>query len=247
MLEEVKVVIREGESVQLLVARQDVFYDNDMQDNQQIRRYSDISFLRNFNNWIKAVLINKYCYKLKFNKSISIFDLCSGKGGDLMKWIKKKPAHYVALEYQEALINKAIERLNSLSNIDFPSIFIVADAGDENNTIDKILDNEKFHDIKNRIVFDIVSCQFSMHYLFETESKLRAFLHNVSCRLEPGGFFVATTVDAERVTALIRTQGKEHLRIGNEYYSIQFGQDSFAKDKSPYGLKFFFYLKGAVG
>jgi hypothetical protein len=98
-----------------------------------------------------------------------------------------------------------MERLQSFRDIDFPSIFIVADAGDEKNTIDKILDNEAFRDIKKQIVFDIVSCQFSMHYLFETEQKLRAFLYNVSCRLEPGGFFVATTVDAEKVVALVRT------------------------------------------
>lgn len=86
-----------------------------------------------------------------------------------------------------------------------------------------------------------------MHYLFETETTLRTFLHNVSCRLEPGGFFIGTTVDAERVVTRIRTEGKSNLRIGNKYYSIQFGQESYPKSGSPYGLKFYFYLKDAVG
>jgi mRNA (guanine-N7-)-methyltransferase len=87
-----------------------------------------------------------------------------------------------------------------------------------------------------------------MHYLFETELTLRAFLTNVSSRLEPGGFFIGTTVDAEKVVSLIRTEGKENLRISNKFYSIQFGQDSFPKEKgNPLGLKFYFYLKDAVG
>ena len=86
-----------------------------------------------------------------------------------------------------------------------------------------------------------------MHYLYETETKLRAFLHNASCRLEAGGFFIGTTIDAERVVARIRTEGQEKLRIGNRFYSIQFGQESYPKDKSPYGLKFYFYLRDAVG
>jgi len=63
-----------------------------------------------------------------------------------------------------------------------------------------------------------------MHYLFESETKIRAFLHNVTCRLEPGGFFIGTTIDAERVVARVRTEGMENLRIGNPFYSIQFGQ-----------------------
>jgi mRNA (guanine-N7-)-methyltransferase len=59
-----------------------------------------------------------------------------------------------------------------------------------------------------------------MHYLFETESKLRAFLHNASCHLEPGGFFIGTTIDAERVVARMRTEGKDTLCFGNPFYSI---------------------------
>lgn len=54
-----------------------------------------------------------------------------------------------------------------------------------------------------------------MHYLFENESKLRAFLHNVTCRLEPGGFFIGTTIDSDRVVYKIRTEGGENLNIGN--------------------------------
>ncbi len=100
-------------------------------------------------------------------------------------------------------------RLKGYKGIQFPSIFIVADAGDPNTTIDHVLEShEECRSIKDKIYFDIVSCQFSMHYLFETEVKLRTFLHNVSCRLEPGGFFIGTTVDAERVVTRIRTEGK---------------------------------------
>ena len=90
-----------------------------------------------------------------------------------------------------------------------------------------------------------------MHYLYGTEKNLRAFLHNVSCRLEPGGFYIGTTVDAEKVVALMRTEGGDDLCIQNKYYSIRFGQDTFAKVGDPtippYGLKFYFYLHNVVG
>lgn len=51
--------------------------------------------------------------------------------------------------------------------------------------------------------------------MFENESKIRAFLHNVSCKLEPGGFFIGTTVDSDRVVAKMRSEGGDKMNIGN--------------------------------
>lgn len=242
----------------ILVARQDVFYDDDIgEEGKESREFSEIIFLRKFNNWIKTVLINKYCDRLSFRNNPSVLDLCAGKGGDLNKWIKRGVSHYVAMEYQDSLIQKGMQRLKEMRNVRFPSIFVVHDAGDPNTLVDRVLDNRDiFKNIKRKIVFDIVSCQFSMHYLYESEAKLRAFLHNVSCRLEPGGFYIATTVDAEKVVSLMRTteSGKRELCIQNRFYSIRFGQEEYSRiaspegrGGSPYGLKFYFYLKDAVG
>lgn len=144
----------------------------------------------------------------------SVLDMCSGKGGDLNKWVRIKPSHYVALEYQKSLVEKAMERLSNFKNVYFPSIFIVNDAGDPHTLIDHVFNtHEAFKDIRQRIVFDVVSCQFSMHYLYGNETMLNAFLHNISCRLEPGGFYFGTTIDAEKVVALVRSEGGEELCI----------------------------------
>lgn len=114
------------------------------------------------------------------------------------------------------------------TNQRFPAIFIVADAGDNRNSIDNILKDKSLKTIKEEIRFDIVSTQFAMHYMFESEIKLRGYLHNVSCKLEDGGLFMGTTVDSDRLVYLIRESGKKNnLTIGNKFYSIVMGQDSF--------------------
>ncbi len=45
------------------------------------------------------------------SRNPSVFDLCSGKGGDNTKWIMKKPSHYIALEFQEKLVLEADKRM----------------------------------------------------------------------------------------------------------------------------------------
>jgi hypothetical protein len=53
------------------------------------------------------------------------------------------------LEYQETLIDKAIVRLKELKNVKFPSVFIVADAGDSNTLVDHVLStHETMKDVK---------------------------------------------------------------------------------------------------
>lgn len=54
------------------------------------RSQSRIFYLRNFNNWIKSILIGEFLEKVRQRKSrdITVLDLGCGKGGDLLKWRK---------------------------------------------------------------------------------------------------------------------------------------------------------------
>ena len=102
--------------------------------------------------------------------------------------------------------------------------------------------------LRDRIVFDIVSTQFAIHYMFESEQKLRGYLANVTDRLVDGGTFIGTTIDSDRLVHKVREAGIENnLTIGNEYFSIKFGQDYFKRGAGAFGLKYYFYLADAIG
>lgn len=62
-------------------------------------------------------------------------------------------------------------------------------------------------------MFDIISCQFAMHYMFEEESWIRTFLKNISDFLMPGGHFIATLCDGNAIVRTLRNRG---YKEGNE-------------------------------
>lgn len=234
---------------EILVQTHDVFYEVQRQATRESREQTELVFLKCFNNFVKSVLINEYTRGLK---KLSVLDLACGKGGDIPhKWSKVDVAHYVGADLSRESIKSAKEKYESCIGSLFPAIFIVQDASDDNegNMIDSILRKEPgLRSIKQPIMFDIVSTQFAIHYMFETQAKLRAFLRNVTDRLEEHGTFIGTTVDADRVVCRVREAGPDmNLTIGNDFYSIIFGQDTFKKKDGAFGIKYYFYLLDSVG
>lgn len=47
--------------------------------------------------------------------------------------------------------------------------------------------------------FDLVSCQFAIHYFTDTQERLDQFFSNVSQNLKHGGLFIGTTLDGKKV------------------------------------------------
>jgi hypothetical protein len=93
--------------------------------------------------------------------------------------------------------------------------------------------------------FDVVSCQFAVHYFFKTKERLEGFLRNVSYNLKPQGRFIATFMDGQKVHALIHKQGKVEGRKGprgDMVWAIQKQYKSFTK-ASPYGKLIDVYLE----
>lgn len=64
--------------------------------------------------------------------------------------------------------------------------------------------------------FNMVSCQFAIHYFFEKKTKLEGFMKNVRDNLLPGGLFITTFMDGTSVEKLIRDKGANGLVEGRK-------------------------------
>jgi len=190
------------------------------------RKTSVILNLRGLNNFLKSHLLSStFEQRRQQGRSVSLLDLCGGKGGDLSKLVHAPISHYVLADIAEASVAEAIQRYNEgLPNAQpahfkgprrsggytFPAQFL---AGD--------LTTLRLHYVLDpNITFDLVSCQFAFHYCFRDEASARRMLENVTDRLKPGGLFIATIPDANVLISRLRSA--RSASFGNSIYSVTF-------------------------
>ncbi|XP_054716405.1 mRNA cap guanine-N7 methyltransferase-like isoform X2 [Uloborus diversus] len=208
------------------------------------RKQSRIFHMRNFNNWVKSMLIKDFTDKLKGEKNSDfkcVLDIGSGKGGDLLKWKKGGIDYLVCADIAGTSVEQCQQRYIDMKSRHkrqrerghcFDAEFITADC-----TRARLKEMYK----KAEVQFDIVSCQFAFHYCFESLPQARKMLQNVSECLKPGGYFIGTLPDAYDI--MRRLQEASDCTFGNDVYSVTFP----SKEVPPlFGAKYDFHLEGVV-
>ncbi|GAU93629.1 hypothetical protein RvY_05540-2 [Ramazzottius varieornatus] len=207
------------------------------QSDVEKRKQSPIYYLRSFNNWTKSVLINEALDILRKDnrgRRIRVLDFCCGKGGDLQKWIIGNVNYVVFADIAEVSVQQAENRYRDRrrNRRIFEAEFIVADL-----CHDKL--SPKLRNPSQ--MFDLVSCQFSFHYSFETYERAERMLRNACDRLAPGGLFIGTIPDAHEIMRRLHSSPAE--TFGNDIYRVKFN----SKDPAPlFGAKYHFYLQEHV-
>lgn len=205
-----------------------------------VRNQSRIVYMRNFNNWIKSVLIGEYLelVRRKNRRNISVLDLGCGKGGDLLKWKKGQINKLVCVDIADISVEQCTKRYADMKCRGYSyeplyvAEFIRADGTKE-------LLSEKYKD--PNATFDICSCQFVYHYSFESLEQADTMLKNACDRLRPGGYFIGTTPNAFELVK--RLEASETNCFGNELYSVTFQK----KGEYPlFGCQYDFNLEGVV-
>jgi mRNA (guanine-N7-)-methyltransferase len=211
---------------------------------KQMRNESTIIGMRDFHNWIKLVLISNVSRSLPSQRNNSLLDIAVGRGGDLAKWNKSNIKYVFGFDKSEKSISNddpedqgAIQRLENFKGSKFKNVYLtVGDALKPSksllSSIDAFLSTSKING------FDIVSCQFALHYFFKSEIDLKITLTLVSKYLNRGGFFIGTTTNGETIKKFFKDIREKVY--ATELFRIQ---RNFPKTlKSPYGNEYTFTI-----
>lgn len=142
------------------------------------------------------------------SKQIKLCDLCTGKGGDLWKWIRNDVKYVFGIDNEFGLLvgqsDSAIKRLALIRNQEKDALNCnIAFA--EMDARCKISDYLKGKNLLYE--FDIVSCFFALHYFFGSVYDFNNFMVNVDEMLSFGGYFIGMVMNGNLLFDLLKLNG----------------------------------------
>lgn len=143
--------------------------------------------LRTFHNRIKQILLNQYA-----TDASVLVDIGVGRGGDIFKWSRCKVRRVIAYDVDHISVKEAIKRYETACLVFDYKFYTCA-------SLDAFVDTH-LREMKGTI--PIVSCQFAIHYFFETEYAVDNFMTNVYKLLSPGGVLVGTFMNGDEICRL---------------------------------------------
>lgn len=231
---------------------------------QGSRTKSPIYKLRNFNNAIKYMLLGNHAHRLLPGAPLIFLDLCCGKGGDLNKCEFIGVDQYIGIDISDASVKEAFHRYSQnkarfipqnpqakrsrdSKRYNFESCFATGDLF--TYALPEILEPNFPGIMEGLFPVDCVSIQFSFHYAWETESKVRTVLTNITKSLRPGGTFIGTIPSSDFIREkIVKKEFYEDRTFGNDLYHVRFENDPPEDGvfRSPFGNRYDYFLRDAV-
>uniref|UniRef100_A0A6C0D8H3 mRNA (guanine-N(7))-methyltransferase n=1 Tax=viral metagenome TaxID=1070528 RepID=A0A6C0D8H3_9ZZZZ len=225
--------------------------------------------LRDFHNlYVKNLLITSVS-----KRNDTLIDYACGKGGDFSKWIAANLSFVFGIDISkdnlENRLNGACARFLNYRK-DFKhvpyALFVNGNSGlnirsglammnDKAVQITKAVFGQGPNDVeklgkgvvrqygKGEDGFNISSCQFAIHYLFENQSTFQNFMRNVSECTKLGGYFIGTCYDGKVIFNMLK---KKQIGESIELYEgdrkiweirKEYDEDKFEDDVSSLGYK----------
>jgi hypothetical protein len=217
--------------------------------------------LRKFHSWVKSILIENYC-----RDKVNVLDIGCGRGGDIYKWAKAKVENYIGVDSDYNGLfggyDSATSRYRNIYKKQAPQFdntnmhFGLLDARCA-ITVDKQLDifgstlQEKNRNLIERIAetrFDIISYQFSIHYLFENKTSVNNLINLHKNNLKIGGYTICTLIDPTKLLELFNnnedTFSSYYVDESNGEKILLFKIKKYHKKyENTYGQKIDFHMK----
>ncbi|KAL6565410.1 hypothetical protein OROGR_002361 [Orobanche gracilis] len=136
--------------------------------------------------FVKTALINIFVAPYA-----TVCDLYCGKVPDEEKWDEAQIGHYIGIDVVTSGVSEVREAWESRRKA-YTSEFL---------EFDPCIEDVDLHWKNKENQADIVFCMQHLPLCVESEEKLRRLLHNVSCLLKPGGYFLGITPDSSTIWA----------------------------------------------
>lgn len=245
---------------EVMASDDDVYYNRSGQD-------TNTKPLRDFHNlFVKRKLILGVS-----NRGNTLIDYAVGKAGDLPKWLSANLDFVFGVDISKDNIENRVDGacarfLNFRKKYHkMPGALFVNGNSGLNIRSGKAMFSEKDKQITKAVFgqgpkdkgelgegvykryglgeagFNVSSCQFALHYFFESDRSMHSFLRNVAECTKIGGYFIGTCYDGQTVFNLLRQKKRGESvvisRGDKKIYEItkEYDQTGFPEDELSLG------------
>ncbi len=222
-----KEMISTGQNIPDELGDDDVYYNRVLSTN-------NTHALRDFHNlYVKKLLITSVS-----KRGDILIDYACGKGGDFPKWIEAKLSFVFGIDYSKDNLENRVDGacarfLNYKKEFrSMPYALFVNGNSSLNVRTGAAMLNDKAIQITKAVFgqgprdkeklgegvlrqygkgedgFEVSSCQFAIHYFFETQNTFQNFLRNVSECTKLNGYFIGTSYDGKKIFQLLKNKAK---------------------------------------
>uniref|UniRef100_A0A6C0I6T3 mRNA (guanine-N(7))-methyltransferase n=1 Tax=viral metagenome TaxID=1070528 RepID=A0A6C0I6T3_9ZZZZ len=257
-------MIATGRNIPSEMVSEDVYYNRVTSDNLT-------SGLRDFHNlFVKKTLIQSVS-----KKGNTLIDYACGKGGDFPKWIAANLSFVFGIDISkdniENRINGACARFLNYKKefTQMPYALFVNGNSSQNIRSGKAMLSDKAIAITKSVFgsiandpklgpavarqhgkgddgFNISSCQFAVHYMFENNTTFYNFLRNIAECTKLNGYFIGTSYDGKAVFNMLKRKELMEIYAGNGDKKVwavskDYTAESFPDDDSSLGYQISVY------
>jgi hypothetical protein len=185
--------------------------------------------MRKFHNKVKEQLYNQHVKGCK-----NLLELCSGKGGDLHKWIYNKVQNVTGYDICEKSIlecERRVAQMNPQMSTRFHKLDL---CGEQAPAV--------VSQHRGNTLYNTICCHFAVHYFFQSESTYRRLQQILRESLSNGGRFIVTFMDNQQLGHLFGDNDNTTYKVvDNEVaYILNKGPQS----DTPFGNKLKIVLNG---
>jgi mRNA (guanine-N7-)-methyltransferase len=195
------------------------FYHEKHKETRAERDASPLLPVRKFNNFIKSVTIGR-C-GLENVTDAKVLDLCGGTGGDFPKF-RHGPVSKVVLvdNAPDSVAEAELRYRNASKHNSFSAEFVCANAFSLTDLMKQL--SPEIHPSSS---FDLVNCQFALHYAFQSVETAAAAFEVIAYYLKPRGRCIATVPNAQFILENLTTEQGRRVLFRPPFFEIVFPDD----------------------
>lgn len=184
--------------------------------------------MRKYHNFIKNYI---YKYIAFESKTKSLIELCSGRGGDVNKWIHNNFSKVLGFDISKVNIDECYNRLDKIKDKNFEYKFVQLD-------LTKDIEDELNSVIKDK--YSAVVCNFGLHYMFKNQHSIKNFINICENYLDANGLIALTYIDQNKLKRKLQQEKGWLIENSNLIYNIKIKKE----ENEIWGNEIEMYLNG---